>query len=235
MIDMIDMIDIDTLDNGPMKDIGVYDHLKWEWSNQKNSYTIYLNVDEGDIVVDIGCSIGVFTKSILELNPKHCFVVDASSKMLKSAMNNLMGTQTSFHKFAIHTSNRFNGGWGNDEDDWCNAGSFVELVDILNLEKIDFLKFDCEGGEYIIFDELGTQWCKDNVSKMVGEFHLANTVSENQFKSFCENVLPQFSKYKVTSIDEIDIGWGLYDTDGKVNQSFLDYYTEVIIHIDNRK
>lgn len=225
------MIDIDTLDISPMVELGYYDHLKWEWST-KNIYTTYFNVDDGDIVVDIGTSIGIFTKNILGFNPKHCFVVDASSKMLKSAMNNLMGTQTSFHKFAIHTSNRFNGGWGNGEEDWCNAGSFLDLVNLLNLEKIDFLKFDCEGGEYIIFDELGTQWCKDNVSKMVGEFHL---IYADEFKSFCQNILPQFTKYKVTSIDGIDIGWSLYDADGNVNQSFLDYYTEVIIHIDNRK
>ena len=41
----------------------------------KNDYEYCFEVEENDIVVDIGATIGEFTYKILDRNPKHCYVV----------------------------------------------------------------------------------------------------------------------------------------------------------------
>ena len=49
-----------------------------------------------------------------------------------------------------------------------------------------------------------------------------------KFRWFRDNILNQFDKYEVFSVDGVDIKWDLW------NDHFLDWYCEVIIYIDNR-
>jgi hypothetical protein len=96
------------------------------------------------------------------------------------------------------------------------------------LDKIDFIKTDCEGGEYDIFTQNNLEFLKKNVKKVVGEWHLRYPELKEKFRNFRDNILPHFKDYKVFSIDGVNIKWDLW------NEHFIDYYTEVIIHIDNR-
>ena len=48
------------------------------------------------------------------------------------------------------------------------------------------------------------------------------------FKNFRDNILTQFDKYEVFSVDGVDIKWDLW------NDHFIEYYCEVILYIDNR-
>ena len=49
-----------------------------------------------------------------------------------------------------------------------------------------------------------------------------------KFREFRDVYLKQFTNYEVYSVDNIDIKWDLW------NEHFLEYYRQVIIHIDNR-
>ena len=40
-----------------------------------------------------------------------------------------------------------------------------------NIDKIDYLKVDCEGAEYSIFESIPFDFLKDNVKKVAIEFH----------------------------------------------------------------
>jgi FkbM family methyltransferase len=49
--------------------------------------------------------------------------------------------------------------------------SFMEFVLSNQIHKIDFLKVDCEGGEYDIFIEENASYIRNNVDKIVVEYH----------------------------------------------------------------
>ena len=66
-----------------------------------NEYERLFPVEEGDIVVDIGASVGPFTYSILSKKPKHCWVVEPMPHQFQTLKNNLMGSPVSFIKAAI--------------------------------------------------------------------------------------------------------------------------------------
>jgi len=200
---------------------------------KNNLYEMFFPVEEGDVVVDIGAFIGSFTYSILHRNPEHCWVMEPVEAFFKTTYNNLKNNQVSFVRGALSETPTL-------ELTYCGEKSitpgisFKEFVENNCIEKIDFLKTDCEGGEYLIFTEENIDFLKNNVRKIAGEFHLENpatpdiTKMNEQFRNFRDNFLVRFDKYEVRSVDLVDIKWDLF------NEHFIDYYKEVIIFIDNR-
>ena len=109
----------------------------------------------------------------------------------------------------------------------------MRLCELYGLDKIDFLKTDCEGGEYDIFNLGNYDFIKNNIRKIVGEWHLSDPYHPDvelskKFRIFRDTFLVKFPNYEVFSIDGVNIKWDLW------NEHFIDYYSEVIIYIDNR-
>ena len=113
-------------------------------------------------------------------------------------------------------------------DEEVQTMTFDEYVKIHNLYDVDFLKVDCEGGEYDIFTLENIDFLKQ-VPKIVVEMHLGNNVQKAKFRQFRDDVLCLFENYHVRSLDGVDIKWDLH------NDHFIEYYTDVYIYIDNRK
>ena len=109
-------------------------------------------------------------------------------------------------------------------------GQTIDITEELEFTNpANFMKCDCEGGEYDIFQPHNVEFLK-TIPKFVGEFHLKKNdeLHNCKFRWFRDNILPRFNKYEIFSLDGVDIKWDLW------NEHFLDYYNEVIIHIDNR-
>ena len=70
------MIDLSNFDWGPTSQAYKEQMMSEIFSDKKNLYENMFDVEEGDIVVDIGATIGEFTFSILSKKPKHCYVVE---------------------------------------------------------------------------------------------------------------------------------------------------------------
>lgn len=193
-------------------------------------YEKFYKIKEGDIVVDIGASVGPFTYSILDKNPKHVFCLEPSEKEFKILVKNTLGYQVTqinkgiSHKNSIVTSDMLFGGESEME-----AITFNKFINLFGLEKIDFIKTDCEGGEYDIFTEENLEYLKNNVSHISGEWHLNTKEEKNKFRNFRDIYLNQFSKFEVYSVDGIDIKWDLF------NEHFIEYYNQVHLFIDNSK
>lgn len=192
-------------------------------------YERFFEVEEGDIVVDIGASVGPFTYSILHKNPKQVFCFEPSEREFKTLVKNLRGYQVIpipkgiSNVNSIIKSNMLFGGENEME-----TLTFKRFIDLYNIEKIDFIKTDCEGGEYDIFIEDNLEFLKNNVKKVVGEWHFKTPELKEKFINFRDNILLHFKNYKILSLDGVDIKWDLW------NEHFMEYYTEVIIYIDNR-
>jgi hypothetical protein len=175
-------------------------------------YEKFFEVEEGDVVLDVGASLGPFTYSILHKNPKHVYCFEPSEKEFKVLVKNSM----------VESDFLFGG------ESHMEGITFQRFVDLYSIEKIDFLKTDCEGGEYDIFTDENFSFIKEKVRKISGEWHLGNTEMKEKFRNFRNHFLSRFNNYQIFSVDGIDIKWDLW------NENFINYYNEVIIYIDNR-
>lgn len=205
------------------------DSIKKEIFDEK-IYEKHFTVNSGDTVVDVGASIGVFTKSILYKKPKLVLCFEPSYIEFPTLLEN------------VHSNNVlcFNYGIGDDlfiESNEVFGYNEVIRIPTLTLKqirknilttKIDFIKMDCEGCEYNFFDSADNRlWVMNSIKHLVGEFHLNTSELKHNFRKFRDSFLRQlnYDNYHIYSVDGIDIKWDLF------NEHFITYYNQVIIHI----
>lgn len=197
-------------------------------------YEKKFTVQENDIVVDIGASIGPFIKTIVNKNPKHIYAIEPCNELFNILKQNIKNNNVSLLNLAISNKNStvsaneiilFN---YKEKQSIVNTVSFKNFIADFNIKKIDFLKLDCEGAEYDIFNDENFAWILKNTKYIVGEWHLWNTDLKNKFKHFRDNYLKFFNDFDIYAVDGVDIKWDLY------NQHFFDHYTEVMIYINNK-
>ena len=208
-------------------------HIISEIFSQK-AYERFFEVKKGDVVLDVGASIGPFTYSILDKKPSRIICIEPSEKEHLTLENNIKGSNYEIIKKAIGpnddkiTTQRI---FGFDEEIIdIDCISFPTLIKKYNINHINFLKTDCEGGEYDIFNKENIWWIKENVDVVVGEWHLnLHDVSlVEKFREFRDIYLKLFPKHEIFSVDGVNIKWDLW------NEHFLEYYQHILIYIDNR-
>jgi autotransporter strand-loop-strand O-heptosyltransferase len=194
-----------------------------------NMYDRLFTVEEGDIVVDLGASLGPFTYSILPNNPKQCYVVEPLSYQIDVLHKNVGRDNVKIIQGAITDKKKIEVTWDYVTES-VPTFTFKEFLDENGIDKIDFLKCDCEGGEYDVFQPSNIEFLK-TIPKIVTEFHMRKDENFHncKFRWFRDNILSNFDNYQIFSVDGVDIKWDLW------NEHFLDWYCEVIIYIDNRK
>jgi autotransporter strand-loop-strand O-heptosyltransferase len=192
-----------------------------------NIYERLFEVEEGDIVVDLGASLGPFTYSILPKNPKECFVVEPLTYHIDILKKNLNQDNVKIIQGAISDKKKLEITWDGITE-ISPTFTFEEFVFENNIKKIDFLKCDCEGGEYDVFSKGNIEFLK-TIPKIVVEFHLNNDEDYHQckFRWFRDNILNNFENFEVYSLDGVDIKWDLW------NEHFIEYYNEVIFYFEN--
>ena len=149
-------------------------------------YEKKFQVEENDIVVDIGATVGEFTYSILHKKPKHCYVVEPMAVFFDTLKKNLEGHPVSFTNAAISSSKNLEIYWDN-EVQTCRALTFKEFIEQNRLFKIDFLKVDCEGGEYDIFSEENIDFLT-RIPKIAVEFHTGFSGFTEKFQKIKNNL-----------------------------------------------
>ena len=182
-----------------------------EQSFVRNGFQRYFSVEKNDVVVDIGADVGSFSYLISNKNPKKVFSVEENKDFFPTLFKNTRKNSK------IICSNK--------KIDNSILKYFFESY---KLDKINFLKINCNGKEYDIFNDDNLKWIKSNVEKITGIWNLSNKELKNKFIHFRDTYLKEFPDFNVTSIDGVDIKWDLY------NDHFMNYYGEVMIHIDNR-
>ena len=140
-----------------------------------STYERFFKVEQGDVIVDIGAHVGMFFTAHLE-KASRVIAVEPDPMFNKSyPVNDKLtvfkaGISYKNGKSFITSNGEANAiGSGNTE---ISTVTFKDLTSEVN--KIDFLKVDCEGGEYDIFTKDNIEWIKNNVRKIAGEFHIHN-------------------------------------------------------------
>ena len=197
---------------------------------EQRLYEKFCEVKEGDIVVDVGSSVGPFTYSILNKNPKQVFCIEPSPKEHDTLIKNVSRDNVKIIKKGITKNDDdvlYTDIFGGVEEE-LKGISFNSFLIENNIDKIDFLKTDCEGGEYDIFNIDNLCWLKDNLKFAVGEWHLGSPELKHKFREFRDVFLRVFPNHEVFALCGANIKWDLW------NEHFIEYYNEVIISIDNK-
>jgi autotransporter strand-loop-strand O-heptosyltransferase len=200
-------------------------------------YERFFEVEEGDIVLDVGASLGPFTYSIIPKNPKHVFCFEPCEEEFPTLVKNTIGYPVTYIMKGISDVNTvvdntklFNSVMGTQTK--MESITFKKFIELYGINKIDFLKTDCEGGEYDIFNDENFDFINDNVKKISGEWHLNERYEpgvKEKFRKFRDTYLKKMENHYIFSVDGVDIKWDLW------NEHFIEYYNEIIVYIDNRK
>jgi len=193
-------------------------------------YNRHFEVNENDIIVDVGASVGPFIWTTKHRKPLHVYAFEPSDTEYPTLVKNTRGLPVTTINKAMWESDGFS-----NAGDIYYTGSYFETMKfstfrkLYAIEKINFLKTDCEGGEYHIFNEENIDFLVNNVDVIVGEWHLETPERKESFRRFRDRYLPRFKDVHVYAVDGTNIKWDLY------NEHFIQFYKQVIIHIDNRK
>jgi FkbM family methyltransferase len=194
-------------------------------------YEKIFEVEEGDIVLDVGASIGPFAYSIVHKNPSHVFCLEPSGDEFMTLVNNTRKYPVTCINKGIGERNGemvFDALFGPENKPGKAMGiTFQQFIKDYRFERIDFIKTDCEGGEYDIFNPENLIWIKTRVRKITGEWHLSTPELKEKFRIFRDVYLRVFDNFEVYSVDGIDIKWDLW------NEHFIEHYNEIIIYINN--
>lgn len=185
-----------------------------------DGYERFFKVEEGDVVVDIGAHIGVFTKrhldkasSIYAVEPDPLFI-----KELRKIDNSKVavldcGIYKERGKSYIKSDGNANSIGSGDFE--ITTITFQDLVKFI--PKIGFLKIDAEGAEYDIFTDVNMQYIKENVDRIAGEFHIHNQRHRTMFSYALQMFKDYGIPYMLTSIDGV-----VLDEDTVRNGSFTE-------------
>jgi FkbM family methyltransferase len=203
-------------------------------------YKFWEDVKENDIVVDIGASVGAYTISILDKKPKKVYCVEPSKKLLRALVENCFDKVLEYQENPLVYINY--GIVDNEGDDInifgkekiFNVITFNDMIKNYSINHIDYMKIDCEGGEYSIFKEENMNFLLNNVEFIAMEVHLNYDGCREKFKNFRDNYLNRFNNYKVMSCTRQNISWGnsIDIKDMIFDNQFIDEYTcEFMVYI----
>lgn len=202
-------------------------------------YCAYTDIKEGDIVVDIGASVGPFAKSILEYKPSKIYCIEPSKSLFPILNKNLSNTSVSIeaiNKAIIHPTNYNKLSIFGTPGEFA-VDTFMNIIRDYYIQNINFLKIDCEGGEYSIFNDDSIDYLLNNVDYISMEMHLKINGCRSNFKHFRDNYLNRFSDYKVLSCryQNISFGNSIDLTEYIKDNNFIDTYNyEFMIYINNK-
>ena len=145
----------------------------------------FVCVAENDIVFDIGFNYGFFTLDALTYKPKKVIGFEPNPKLVK-LFNELDIDSVELHQVAVSDKvgstifyeNNFSGkssihSYINSDTSsnsyQVNICSFNDMAE--QYDVIDYLKVDCEGAEYEIFESIPKEFLTNRIRKIALEFH----------------------------------------------------------------
>ena len=145
----------------------------------------FVCVAENDIVFDIGFNYGFFTLDALTYKPKKIIGFEPNPNLVKlfnrlhidsvelhqSAVSNKAGSTIFYEnnfsgKSSIHSDINSDTSSNSYQVNICSFNDMAEQYDV-----IDYLKVDCEGAEYEIFESIPKEFLTNRIRKIALEFH----------------------------------------------------------------
>jgi FkbM family methyltransferase len=164
-------------------------------------------INSGQVVVDVGANIGDFTVRAAKLGAR-VFAFEPEARNVRRMKENLdinglassvkilpyaLATVSGTVMFDVSTSSP--GGHSISQTAGSVTVPSMSLADFVqkeNLDKIDLLKIDIEGGEYEIFSNCPPA-VFEKIEKIVGEYHVSPLKAED-FRTLKKALAPHYRK-----------------------------------------
>jgi FkbM family methyltransferase len=139
------------------------------------------------VVVDIGGNLGFFSYHALCCDAKQVYCFEPSPECYNTIIKNYNMPNLKVEELAVGSTNgdiSFNVNLNsslssssfligeNSRTITCKSVNLNDYVKENNIEKIDYLKIDCEGAEYEIIESLDEKYLTNNIDKICLEYHL---------------------------------------------------------------
>jgi FkbM family methyltransferase len=150
-------------------------------------YDKFFSINKGDVVVDIGGNLGFFSYHALCCDAKQVYCFEPSPECYNTIIKNYNMPNLKVEELAVGSTNgdiSFNVNLNsslssssfligeNSRTITCKSVNLNDYVKENNIEKIDYLKIDCEGAEYEIIESLDEKYLTNNIDKICLEYHL---------------------------------------------------------------
>lgn len=146
----------------------------------------FLKVSRGDVVVDIGFNMGIFSLDSLKYGPKKIIAFEPTPDLVNIYNSHFNFPEISLYPFAVSDKeekiyfyqNYLSGlsstipSKADESHKKIEVDSIVlwNFLSSIGISEINFLKMDCEGAEIEIFDSMSDENLS-KIEKMVVEFH----------------------------------------------------------------
>ena len=184
-------------------------------------YLKYYDIKKNDVILDLGANCGSFTCSILDQNPKKVYSVEPDYMSVNCLNKNIEKYKK--NKDQVIVINKFIG-----NVDYDRTIRFKSLIKKYKIDHIDFMKIDCEGGEFSIFTKENYNFISNRVKNIAGEYHISSHSNSLQnFFYFRDKYLDKsiFKTIKVFDRWGNDLSVVMYDN-GKMYE-FERFYNTV--------
>ena len=145
----------------------IYD---WNFSDTKCIYEMSdCILNENDIVVDLGSNVGLFTRYASEKCSK-VISVEGSPEYFSCLIENTFDLKNIKYLNAnvVSESDKSSNTWSDNKSE-INL-TIKDIFYLYDLDVIDFLKIDIEGGEYSIFNDINENYLR-RIKKIAIETH----------------------------------------------------------------
>ena len=207
---------------------------------QEKVYEYWRKVQDDDVVVDIGSSVGAFSVNALSKKLKKLYCIESSKEFLEIAKENT----SNMNYNSVPIEYLWNSIGKNDnsvvnsfgKDDSGPVLTFKNFIKEYNIPYIDYLKIDAEGAEYDIFIPENVGYLQRNVQFISAEFHTYYEGNRDKLKYFRDYILPFFDNVRIMSCTtqsiapgkSIDLSQHIKD-DKFINE----YPQQIMIYINN--
>jgi FkbM family methyltransferase len=164
----------------------------------------FISVEQGDFVVDIGFNFGLFSLQALSKNVSKIIAFEPNTSITQHFKEMINDKRVNINDFAVSNYHGEVIFYENSdpglstiyqEKDLIESKSGQYSVKVINfqdyltenkIEKIDYLKIDCEGAEYDIIDSLDEQYLSNNIRKICIEYH--NHLHDDRVKKMINKI-----------------------------------------------
>tara|TARA_B110000977_G_scaffold177442_1_gene233989 strand:- start:734 stop:1453 length:720 start_codon:yes stop_codon:yes gene_type:complete len=224
-------------------DIDHISNMRREFFYNKD-YEWWDQVQAGDVVVDVGTCVGMFSCLALDSGASKVYMIEPNRELLETAIKNtnpyVINAKESpvvpCHAAIMNNTHMIQHVYNSDKAGEFKPLKFKEFIEHYDIKKIDYLKVDCEGGEYDIFTKENFDWIYENVGHIAVEVHRRHSTSgPSDITKFRDEFLKQYQVEGKVKYQHEFIGEAIWNDEYIQSEDFSVLPAEFMVYFTNRK